>query len=385
MNVRPEIAVDADLHGMRRLLQNELAGCDIELNGPRPHDLQVYDVRALDRIARHGSLGLGESYIDGQWDCERIDEMVERMLRQALHQRFSNTAGHRWLELLSRLRNLQSRARAHMVGQKHYDIGNDLYEPMLDSYMNYSCGYWERAQTLGDAQRDKMELVCRKLELAPGMRLLDIGCGWGGMARYAAEQYGVTVVGVTISREQHNWAKAKLAGLPIEIRLEDYRDTRGQFDRIVSIGMFEHVGYKNYAEFFRLCNARLTDNGLMLLHSIGSNTSVRATDPWLHRYIFPNGMLPSIAQIGHAIEPHFLMEDWDNLGAYYDRTLMAWHRRIEAAWGQLGDRYDTRFQRMWRFYLLACAGAFRSRNVQLWQVVLSKGGKARVYKRPTVS
>jgi len=248
MNVRPEIAVDTDLHGMRRLLQNELAGCDIELNGPRSHDLQVYDVRALDRIARHGSLGLGESYIDGQWDCEHIDEMVERMLRQALHQRFSNTTGHRWLELLSRLRNLQSRARAHMVGQKHYDIGNDLYEPMLDSYMNYSCGYWERAQTLDEAQRDKMELVCRKLKLAPGMRLLDIGCGWGGMARYAAEQYGVTVVGVTISREQHNWATAKLAGLPIEIRLEDYRDLRGQFDRIVSIGMFEHVGYKNKAD-----------------------------------------------------------------------------------------------------------------------------------------
>jgi cyclopropane-fatty-acyl-phospholipid synthase len=256
---------------------------------------------------------------------------------------------------------------------------------MLDTTMNYSCGYWERAQTLDDAQRDKMELVCRKLELAPGMRLLDIGCGWGGMARYAAEQYGVTVVGITISREQHDWATAKLAGLPIEIRREDYRDVRGHFDRVVSIGMFEHVGYKNYREFFRLCSERLTDNGLLLLHSIGSNTSVRATDPWLHRYIFPNGMLPSIAQIGRAIEPHFLMEDWDNFGADYDHTLMTWHRRIEAAWGQLGDQYDTRFQRMWRFYLLACAGAFRARNVQLWQVVLSKGGKARVYKRPTLT
>ncbi len=385
MNARPEIAVDVEPKGMRRLLQDELSKCDIELNGSRPHDLQLCDARALDRMARHGSLGLGESYVDGQWECQRIDELVERMLRQALHQRFSNTAGHRWLEFFSRLRNLQSRARAQIVGRKHYDIGNDLYESMLDTYMNYSCGYWERAQTLEEAQRDKMELVCRKLELAPGMRLLDIGCGWGGMARYAAEQYGVTVVGVTISREQYNWATSKLAELPIEIRLEDYRDVRGQFDRIVSIGMFEHVGYKNYAEFFRVCGERLRDDGLMLLHSIGSNTSVHATDPWLHRYIFPNGMLPSIAQIGRAIEPHFLMEDWHNFGAYYDRTLMAWHRRIDAAWEQLGDRYDARFQRMWRFYLLACAGAFRARNVQLWQVVLSKGGKARVYRRPTLS
>ncbi len=385
MNVRSEIAYDTKLRGVRRLLQNDLAGCDIELNGPRPYDLQIRDSRAMDRIVRHGSLGLGESYIDGQWDCERIDEMVERILRRALHQRFSNTSGHRWLKLLSRLMNLQSPARSRIVGEKHYDIGNELYDAMLDTYLNYSCGYWERAQTLEDAQRDKMELVCRKLELAPGMRLLDIGCGWGGMARYAAERYGVTVVGVTISREQHDWAKVKLAGLPIEIRLEDYRESRGHFDRIVSIGMFEHVGYKNYAKFFRLCSERLSDNGLMLLHSIGSNTSVCATDPWLHRYIFPNGMLPSITQIGRAIEPHFLMEDWDSFGIYYDRTLMSWHRRIEAAWGQLGDRYDTRFQRMWRFYLLACAGAFRARNVQLWQVVLSKGGRSCAYKRPSLN
>lgn len=384
MYARPATAIDAELSGSRGALKNQLAKCGIEFNGPQPHDLQIKDICALDRIVRYGSLGLGEAYMDGQIECERIDQFIERVMRRALHQRFANRRAHRWLAVIASLRNLQTRARARIVGEQHYDIGNALYERMLDSYMNYSCAYWERADTLEDAQRDKMELVCRKLNLSPGMKVLDIGCGWGGMARYAAESYGVSVVGVTISREQYAWAQSRLDGLPIEIRCEDYRDVWGTFDRIVSIGMFEHVGYKNYPEFFRICHQRLTDNGLMLLHSIGSNTSVRSTDPWLNRYIFPNSMLPSIAQIGRAVEPYFIMEDWHNFGAYYDRTLMAWHQRVNAGWDDLDDPYDERFKRMWRFYLLACAGAFRARNVQLWQVVLSKGGKNQVYRRPAL-
>lgn len=385
MHAGPETAVDADVGGSRAALKNRLAECGIELNGPQAHDLQIRDVRALDRIVRHGSLGLGEAYMDGQIECERIDRFVERVMRHALHRRFANRRAHRWLDVIATLRNLQSRARARIVGEKHYDVGNALYERMLDPYMNYSCAFWGRAETLEEAQRDKMELVCRKLGLSPGMRVLDIGCGWGGMARYAAENYGVSVVGVTISREQCAWAQARIGGLPVEIRCEDYRDVRGTFDRVVSIGMFEHVGYKNYPEFFRRCHQRLTENGIMLLHSIGGNTSVRSTDPWIHRYIFPNGMLPSIAQIGRAIEPYFIMEDWHNFGAYYDRTLMAWYQRVHASWVDLGEAYDERFRRMWRFYLLACAGAFRARNLQLWQIVLSKGVDARVFQRPALT
>jgi len=372
-------------HGRsRRLLAAMLAQCDVELNGSRPFDIQVTDARALGRIIRQGSLGLGESYMDGQWECERIDELVERLLRSALDQRFAKTVANGWLSLMARISNLQTRSRALIVGERHYDIGNELYEAMLDPYMNYSCAYWETADTLEQAQQDKMELICRKLELAPGMSLLDIGCGWGGMARYAAEHFGVQVVGITISQEQYQWARTRLRDLPIEVRCQDYRDVRGQFDRVLSIGMFEHVGYKNYPQFFRQCHHLLRDDGLCLLHTIGSNTSVHSTDPWLHRFIFPNSMLPSVAQIGRAIEPYFVLEDWHSFGPYYDRTLMAWHRHINDAWAILGDRYGERFQRMWNFYLLICAGSFRARHVQLWQLLLSKGGYSQVHIRPAL-
>jgi cyclopropane-fatty-acyl-phospholipid synthase len=370
--------------GARALVAKALAQCGVTLDGTRPFDLRVTDPRALWRLARDGSLGLGEAYMDGQWECARIDELVDRLLRHGLNERFSGTAANRWLNIVSRLRNLQTRARAGMVAAHHYDIGNDLYEAMLDSSMNYSCGYWESADSLEQAQRHKMELVCRKLELRPGMRLLDIGCGWGGMARYAAEHYGVEVVGVTVSREQYVYARERARGLPVDIRLQDYRDLGGKFDRVLSIGMFEHVGYKNYATYFSKCRELLRGDGLFLLHSIGGNSRRQSADPWLHRYIFPNGMLPSIGQIGDCIAPHFVMEDWHNFGVYYDRTLMAWHDRIEGAWATLGERYDERFRRMWRFYLLACAGAFRARNVQLWQIVLSTSRRAGGYRRPTL-
>lgn len=369
----------------RGRLQSLLAECGVAVNGTRAFDIQIHDPQVMRRMLRHGSLGLGESYMDGQWDCERIDQLIERLLRGALNQRFANTRAHRWLTWMARLQNLQTRARARIVGERHYDIGNALFESMLDPYMNYSCAFWERAESLEQAQRDKMELICRKLELSPGMMLLDIGCGWGGLARYAAEQYGVSVVGLTISKQQHAWATSRLRDIPVEIRCQDYRDVRGRFDRVVSVGMFEHVGYKNYDGFFRKCRSVLRDDGLMLLHTIGSNTSVHSTDPWLHRYIFPNGMLPSVAQIGQAIESCFVMEDWHNFGTDYDRTLMAWHHRVNRAWDGLGDGYDDRFRRMWNFYLLACAGAFRARNVQLWQIVLGKGDRARGYRRPTLS
>lgn len=386
MNAVPAHTIQAPPRSKsRQMLEELLAECDIELNGSRPFDIRVIDEQAVNRIIRQGSLGLGESYMDGQWECERIDELVERLLRRALNQRFGSTPSYRWLTFVSRLRNLQSRARARIVSEQHYDVGNALYERMLDTHMNYSCAYWETADNLEQAQRDKMELVCRKLELAPGMTMLDIGCGWGGMARYAAEHYGVQVVGITISKEQQKWAEDQLIGLPIEVRHQDYRDIRGQFDRVVSIGMFEHVGYKNYPAFFKQCHKLLRDGGLMLLHTIGSNASVHSTDPWLHRYVFPNGMLPSVAQLGRAVEPYFLMEDWHSFGPYYDRTLMAWHARISGVWEALDDHYDERFQRMWNFYLLCCAGAFRARQVQLWQIVLAKGRRSSGYHRPGLS
>ncbi|MDH7528362.1 MAG: cyclopropane fatty acyl phospholipid synthase, partial [Ignavibacteria bacterium] len=245
---------------------------------------------------------------------------------------------------------------------------------MLDKRMNYSCAYWKDATNLDEAQENKLELICKKLYLKPGMRVLDIGCGWGAFAKYAAEKYGVEVVGITVSKEQLKLAKELCDGLPVEIRLQDYREVNEKFDRIVSIGMFEHVGYKNYREYFKIAAKNLKDDGIFLLHTIGSNISTKSTDAWTHKYIFPNGMLPSLAQISKTVENLFVIEDVHNFGADYDKTLMAWYNNFKNNWHKLKDKYGERFYRMWEYFLLSCAGAFRARKNQLWQIVLSKKG-----------
>jgi cyclopropane-fatty-acyl-phospholipid synthase len=269
------------------------------------------------------------------------------------------------------------------VGKEHYDIGNDLFRAMLDPYMQYSCGYWKQAETLEQAQQDKLKMICEKLQLKPGMSLLDIGCGWGGLAQYAAENYGVSVHGVTISAEQQKLAQERCRGLDVEILLQDYRDLNRQFDRIVSVGMFEHVGPKNYDTYFSVAARNLKPDGLFLLHTIGSNQTDLNVDAWIDKYIFPNGCLPSVRHIAEASEGRFVMEDWHNFGADYDRTLMAWFDNFKRAWPALSGHYSERFERMFTYYLNACAGAFRSRNIQLWQVVFSPTGVeggVRVYR-----
>ncbi|KGQ13790.1 Cyclopropane-fatty-acyl-phospholipid synthase [Beauveria bassiana D1-5] len=274
----------------------------------------------------------------------------------------------------ARVFNLQSRKRAWIVGKEHYDIGNDLFAAMLDPYMQYSCGYWKEAGNLAEAQRNKLHMICEKLQLKAGMKLLDIGCGWGGLAQYAAQEYGVSVVGVTISAEQQKMAQDRCRGLDVEILLQDYRDLNSKFDRIVSVGMFEHVGPKNYNTYFAVAARNLKPDGLFLLHTIGSNETDLNVDPWINKYIFPNGCLPSVRHIASASEKHFIMEDWHNIGADYDRTLMAWYDNFLRCWPNISRNYDERFKRMFTYYLNACAGAFRARNIQLWQVLLSPNG-----------
>jgi cyclopropane-fatty-acyl-phospholipid synthase len=277
--------------------------------------------------------------------------------------------------VVARVTNLQSRRRAFTIGEHHYDIGNDLYRRMLDSRMIYSCGYWRDADTLDAAQEAKLTLIANKLELEAGMRVLDIGCGWGGAAQFLAEKLGCEVVGVTVSREQAALARERCAGLPVDIRLQDYRDLNEPFDRVYSIGMFEHVGVKNYKTYMDVVRRCLrAPDGLSLLHTIGALRSRGQTDPWIEKYIFPNSMLPSMAQIASAAEGRLVTEDVQNFGAYYDRTLMAWKANIDAHWSELSDRYDTRFKSMWDFYLLASAGSFRARKLQLWQFVMSPDG-----------
>lgn len=359
---------------MQSFIQELLEPAGITLNGDQPCDPQIHNAETYGRILHQGSLGLGEAYMDGWWDCERLDDFFYRVLRHGVQ----NRVPLNWKQMLFYLSNVvvnpQSPKRAYEVGRRHYDIGNDLYQAMLDASMNYSCGYWREADDLETAQRHKMDLICRKLQLEAGQTLLDIGCGWGGLLRYAAEQYGVRGVGVTISEQQADWAREHGEGWPIEIVMDDYRHIEGEFDRVVSVGMFEHVGYKNYETFMETVQRCIKQDGLFLLHTIGSNHSSRCTDPWLGTYIFPNSMLPSMRQIDEAAEDRFVMEDWHNFGADYDHTLMAWYANFEHHWPELKQKYDERFYRMWRYYLHCCAGGFRARHIQLWQIVFSPRG-----------
>lgn len=384
-SVRPLTAAAAVGLAPPRALARLAAEAGIEFNGDRPWDIQVYDKDVYKRIFRGGSLGFGEAYMDGLWSSEQLDETLTRLIRIGAAERLPGLAVLRaaLAQVEDRLLNRQSRRRVFQVGRRHYDIGNEIYRAMLDPTMSYSCGYWRGAHTLEEAQRDKLDLICRKLELVPGERLLDIGCGWGGLAEHAALHFGAQVLGVTISREQLRLAVERCRGLPVELRLLDYRALEGRFDKIVSVGMFEHVGLKNYRTYFRKAAQVLADDGLMLLHTIGSSLSVRGTDPWVHRYIFPNGAVPSLPQLGASIEPWLVLEDWHGFGLDYDRTLRAWWRRFDAAWPQLqGGPYDQRFYRMWKYYLHLFMGYFRSRRGQLWQLVLSKPGRQALYRAP---
>ncbi len=356
------------------LIGGILSSCGIAIDGDKPWDIRIMDERFYSRVLHDGSLGLGEAYMDGWWECERLDDFFFRVMYFNAEQNLRKN----WkliLHLLrSKLLNRAKKSRAFSVGEKHYDIGNDVYKNMLDKRMIYSCGYWRDTGNLDDAQEAKLDLICRKLRLRAGERILDIGCGWGGLLKFACDRYGVQGVGLTVSRRQAELAERTCDGLPIEIRLQDYRDVDGKFDHIVSVGMFEHVGHMNYRTYMETARRCLKDGGLFLLHTIGKNFSDVAVDPWFEKYIFPNSLIPSMKQISGSVENIFVVEDWHNFGTYYDPTLMAWFRNFDASWHKLGDAYDERFYRMWKYYLLSCAGSFRARYLQVWQIVFSKRG-----------
>ncbi|KGP62837.1 cyclopropane fatty acyl phospholipid synthase [Legionella norrlandica] len=355
---------------------------NVNINGQTPWDIQIYNDQFYYRVLRDADLGLGESYMDGWWDCKRIDLFISKLIKANLESKIKINLKFAFKIFLSKLFNLQTRRRSLQVGKQHYDVGNDLFQIMLDHNMNYTCGYWKTATNLEQAQLDKLKLTCEKLHLKPNMRLLDIGCGWGSLAKYAAENYGVSVIGITISQQQYELAKIRCKNLPIEIRFSDYRDLDEKFDRIVSLGMFEHVGYKNYRKYMEIVHKCLNDEGLFLLHTIGSNESATKAMPWISKYIFPNGMVPSIMQIGKASEKLLVMEDWHNFGADYYKTLMAWHENFNRGWDQIKSHYNEKFFRMWNYYLLSCAGAFEARMLQLWQIVFSKKGIQNGYIAP---
>lgn len=354
----------------------------VKFNGDAPWDIQVHSQDVYQRILSKGSLGFGESYMDGLWDCLRLDQLFHRLLNINIEEKLGGWGRfHLMTQILrQRLFNLQSSKRAFQVGEQHYDIGNDVFEAMLDPTMSYSCAYWHQAENLEQAQINKLDMICRKLELKPGEKLLEIGCGWGGLARYAAENYGVDVLGITISKQQQKMALERCAGLPVDIQLIDYRDLNGEFDKIVSVGMFEHVGEKNYPVYFDTVNRLLKDDGLFLLHTIGIYKTIHRVDPWIDKYIFCNGKLPSAEQISAVLNQRLIVEDWHNFGHDYYLTLMAWWEKFDAAWPKIASHYDERFYRMWKYYLHSCAGFFKARQGQLWQLVLSKRSRQRIYR-----
>jgi cyclopropane-fatty-acyl-phospholipid synthase len=370
-----------------RHVRTFLQGANSQINGPRSWDPQIISDRVYYKLLTDFELASGETYVAGDWDSKRLDEFIYQIQRAIVEQRVKFTP----LFILSQLRscmrtflatafNHQSKSRAFVVGKVAYDVGNDFFEKILDKRMNYTCGYWDNANTLDEAQENKLALICKKLQLQPGQKILDIGCGFGGFARYAAEKHQVEVTGVTISKEQYQFAQAYCKGLPISILMQDYRDIKGTYDHIVSIGMFEHVGARNYRAYMKIVHQCLADDGLFLLHTIGNNYSVKRTSAWVNRYIFPNGMLPSIAQIGRAAEKYLVMEDWHNLGVHYDKTLMAWYYNLVDQWESIKLTKDEQFFRLWSYYLLSSAGGFRARDMQLWQIVFSKFGLKNGYR-----
>ncbi|MBI1821388.1 MAG: cyclopropane fatty acyl phospholipid synthase [Nitrospirae bacterium] len=361
-------------HIAKSIIQKLADSADIRINGNRPWDIQVKDERCYKRILYHQSLGLGESYMDRWFECERLDEFIIHILRARIEKNIREGWRKPFFSFQEILVGLKSLTRAFRVGEAHYDMGNEFFEKMLDRRMTYTCGYWKNAKILDDAQEAKLELVCKKLGIQPGMKVLDIGCGWGSFARYAAERYDVEVVGITVSKEQADLAKQLCKGLSVEIRLQDYRDLKGSFDRVVSLGMFEHVCHLNYRSYMKVVHQNLKKHGLFLLHTIGNNGETAGIDSWISKYIFPNSMLPYITHIGRAIDGLFIMEDWHNFGSDYDKTLMAWHHNFEASKDLWIEKHGDRFYRMWKYFLLICAGTFRARELQLWQIVLSKDG-----------
>ncbi|GAB7023602.1 cyclopropane fatty acyl phospholipid synthase [Salidesulfovibrio brasiliensis] len=353
-------------------IRHLMESADVVINGERPWDIRVHDDRWYKRIWREKNLGLGESYMDGWWDCPSIDDMIHRVLSARLDQVIKGHIGYLLKALPAAIFNMQSRLRSRIVAQKHYDLGNDLFRAFLDENLQYSCAYFDGTDDLETAQRKKLDLIADKLQIKPGDHVLDIGCGWGGLARYLAMNHDCRVTAVNISQEQLAFGRRFCEGLPVTFVDSDYRKLQGEFDKIVSVGMFEHVGYRNYRTFMNVVHRCLKPGGVFLLHTIGANQSCTSCDPWVTRYIFPNGMLPSAAQIGKAAEGLFVIEDWHNFGPHYDRTLRHWNARFQQAWPELEPKYGERFKRMWEYYLLSCAGAFRARDIQLWQVVMTR-------------
>lgn len=358
----------------QRAIRRALDKADVQIGGSRSGDITVNDPKFYRDVFMSGALGLGESYMDGSWDSDRVDLFIEKILRSG---NYAND--WRWPACIHRLKgrlfNQQTRTRSRDVVEQHYDQNFELYQTFLDPYNQYTVGYFRGTDDLNEAQEKKLELICKKLQLKKSDRVLDIGCGWGGFAKYAAEKYGCEVVGITLSDEQLRHAKELTQELPVEIRQQDYRDLRGEkFDKIAAIGVVEHVGYKNYREFMEVVHASLNEDGIFFVDTIGQKFSSTAGDPWTNKYIFPGGMLPSLEQLAEASKGLFIQNgDVEDLDQDYYKTLRAWDDNFQRNWSpQIASKYPENFYRMFRYYFNSFAGAFKAERIHDWHIVYNK-------------
>jgi len=364
----------------KNYIHSLLKSADITINGPEPWDIQVHDKSLYTDGVLLGSLGLGDGYTNGKWDVEKIDIFIEKLIT-AKPVPAINIA---YLGFIVRdaLINTQAGKRAFHVAHKHYDLGNEMYEYMLGESMGYSCGlYLSDKDTLTDAQYNKFDALCIKLKLKPGMKVLEIGSGWGTFARHAAKNYGVEVLGLTVSEEQKIFAEKRCEGLPVEFVLLDYKKLdksyTGYFDRVVSIEMIEAVGKKNFKDYFSTIERSMKPNGLFGLQVI---IGQGIPDPFMSTRIFPNGLTPSIVQITDSIKGVLHIKSLDSFGTDYEKTLLSWEANFVKHWNKISKLknengeylYDDKFYRMWRYYLLCCAATFRVGMNDDAQIIMSK-------------
>jgi cyclopropane-fatty-acyl-phospholipid synthase len=347
-----------------------LERAEVEINGPSPWDPQIHNQDLFPRVWAQGSVGLGEAYMDHWWDCERLDEFFNRIVRARLSEQIPIAPHLLWLLLKSRIQNRQRKGLARAAAESHYNIDIDIFEATFDRRLNGSCGHWKDAQTLDSAQEAKLALICHKAQLQRGQRVLDIGSGWGAFTGFAAEKFGVECIGVTVSSGQIEYCRKRYAHLPVEFHLNDYRDIKVNVDHIVSIEMLEHVGPKNYRTYFRCARHCISNDGMFLLQTILANEPSPVLDPWLNKYIFPNAVLPTLGEVATATQGLFTIQDFYSFGADYDKTLMAWHQNFQSRRPMIARKYGDRFCRMWDYYLSGCAGGFRARMINVGQLVL---------------
>ncbi|TMW56093.1 hypothetical protein Poli38472_008741 [Pythium oligandrum] len=367
------------------LMKKALAEANIVIG----RDIIVHDEEIFLDWVNRGMLAIGESYMAKKWEAVTpLDEVLRRLLAQPTEKRrkLLKSWNAKLVGLSAHIFNYQSPSRAGIVGSYHYDLGNDFFKLWLDPHMQYSCAYFKDIEDtdLDGAQRLKMHMIAQKLKLEPGMRVLEIGCGWGGLACYLAKNYNVHVTGITISNEQlkeaRKWAEREGVSHLTSFEYQDYRGMHGQFDRVLSIAMLEAVGYKNMDMYYSVIERCLKPGGVAVVHSVTSNTSRKIPiQLWILKYIFPNGFLPSLQQMMKFTERKLIVEDVHNLGPDYDKTCFVWNQRFQEQWklGKIENPMKTQsnpevFKRMWEFYLLYCCAGFRQRTLQLTQTVYSK-------------